>query len=92
VQVSAQDDPEGFALQLADPRARVVLGREDLDARLDDLAQLLSARPDAVAAAEQIDLRFADQAVLRDGPAREGWATTAVGRGRGTPPNGRPAG
>jgi hypothetical protein len=71
---------------------RVVLGREDLDARLDDLVRLVTARPDAVAQATSIDLRFANQAVLRSGPIHKGSANTAAERGRATPHNRRPTG
>jgi cell division septal protein FtsQ len=92
VQVSREDDPEGYTLRLATPDAHVVLGREQLDARLEDLARLLAARPDELAEATRIDLRFADQVVLRSTPAGEGSANTAAGRGGGGPRNGRPAG
>ena len=92
VRVATEGDPEGFALRLAALRARVVLGREDLDARLDDLVRLVAARPDAVAQATSIDLRFADQVVLWSGPAQEGSANTAAERGRAAPRNRRPTG
>ena len=92
VRVARDADPEGFALQLAALRVRVVLGREDLDARLDDLVRLVTARPDAVAQATSIDLRFANQAVLRSGPTHEGSANTAAERGHAAPHNRRPTG
>lgn len=92
IQVARDDDPEGYALRLATPDARVVLGREDLNARLDDLVRLLTARPDEAAKATRIDLRFSDQVVLRSAPTREGSAKTAAGRGGGGPRTRRPAG
>jgi hypothetical protein len=58
-----------------------VLGHGELDERLDALARLVSARPDVVATATSIDLRFADQVVLRGAPAQEGSANQASGRG-----------
>lgn len=91
VSISADDDPEGYALALPDLPARVLLGHSDLDTRLEDLARLLSERPDAVAEATSIDLRFANQAVLRSEPAREGPANTAAERGV-APSRNRPTG
>lgn len=92
VTIAATEDPEGYGLTLSALPARVVLGRADLDARLDDLARLLAARPDAVALASSIDLRFANQVVLRSTPARDGSANNAEGRGAAPPRNQRPTG
>jgi cell division septal protein FtsQ len=85
VSVAADADPEGYRLALPELPARILLGHTDLDARVADLAALLAARPDAVAAAESIDLRFANQVVLRSAPARDGSADTAAGRGDAPP-------
>ena len=90
VSIAAEDDPEGFALRLASLAPRFVLGREDLNKRLEQLAQLLARRPDAVAQASSVDLRFADQVVLRTEPT-PGGAASALG-GRPAPFNRRPAG
>jgi cell division protein FtsQ len=92
VSIASQGDPEGYGLRLPALPARVVLGRADLDARLEDLARLLAARPDAVAEATSIDLRFANQVVLRSTSTREGSANTAEGRGGAPPRNQRPTG
>lgn len=92
ISIAASGDPEGYALELAALPARVVLGRADLDGRLEDLALLLAARPDAVAGATSIDLRFANQVVLRSGPARDGSANNAAGRGGASPRNRQPTG
>ena len=69
VRIAPDQDPVGYALDLDALGARVVLGRTDLDARLEALARLVSTRPDVVAHATSIDLRFADQVVLRGTPA-----------------------
>lgn len=92
IEVAREGDPEGYALRLATSDTRVVLGRHDLDARLERLARLLAARPDSVAGVAQIDVRFADQMVLRSEPTRDGSTPTAVGRGRDTSRSTRPAG
>jgi hypothetical protein len=86
VSIAAQDDPEGFALRFETLAPRFVLGREDLDERLDHLARLLARRPAAVAEATSVDLRFADQVVLRNTPtSKEG----AVAPGGGSAPSKR---
>jgi len=92
VTIAPEDDPRGYGLRLFALDARVVLGRSDLDARLDALARLLAARPDVVAGASIIDLRFADQVVLRSASARDGSAHQADGRGDARPHNLRPTG
>ena len=85
VGVAPESDPEGYRLKLPALPARILLGHADLDARVGDLARLLAARPDAVAGATTIDLRFANQVVLRSEPAQDGSADTAAGRGDAPP-------
>ncbi len=88
----AADPDEGFSLRLAGLRPRIVLGRDDLDARLADLATLLErARPE-LERAERVDLRFRDQAVLDVSPPQEGAAQAAATRGGVAPSNRQPAG
>jgi hypothetical protein len=84
VRVAAPGDPEGVSLRLPGLAGVVVLGRESFDARLRDLARLIESQPEAAARAARIDLRFADQAVLRSEAAREG-SQAAVLRGGGAP-------
>jgi len=74
-------DPTAYAVRLPDLEARILLGREDLDSRLDELADLIAADLGEVAASHQIDLRFADQAVLRSDPLPEGAVQAATTRG-----------
>jgi hypothetical protein len=69
--VAAPDDPTGFWLRLEGFAPRIVLGRDDLDARLVALARVLEATPPEVAGAGTLDLRFADQVVLRGTPPGE---------------------
>ncbi|MGH0028502.1 MAG: cell division protein FtsQ/DivIB [Myxococcota bacterium] len=92
VRIAADGDPLGFGLLLPAPGAEVVLGREDLDARLQALARLLATRPDVAADAASIDLRFADQVVLRSAPVQDGSAKNAAGRGGVRPRNLQPTG
>ncbi|WP_410965055.1 hypothetical protein, partial [Salmonella sp. SAL4435] len=72
VRVAAPGDPEGISLRMPGLAGVVVLGREELDTRLRDLARLLESQPEAAARAARIDLRFAGQAVLRGEATREG--------------------
>ncbi|MBW2272051.1 MAG: FtsQ-type POTRA domain-containing protein [Deltaproteobacteria bacterium] len=55
----------GWVLHMGDPQREVILGESGLDQRLEHLALLLDAEPEALGAAREIDLRFADRAVLR---------------------------
>jgi cell division septal protein FtsQ len=86
ISVAAEGDPEGFALRLAGLATRIVLGREDLDAKLQKLARLLASDVPEIGDVRELDLRFADQAVLRNEPSPEGAAQAAASRGRATPP------
>jgi cell division septal protein FtsQ len=66
--IAAPDDPTGFWLRLEDFAPRILLGRDDLDARLHALALVLEAGSPEAAQAAALDLRFADQVVLRGTP------------------------
>ncbi len=90
--IAAPSDPTGYSLQLPDLKPRVVLGRSDFDARLSALARLLAAGVPEVTGSDSLDLRFADQAVLRGAPSLPRSAQAAAGRGRATSSNARPAG
>jgi hypothetical protein len=85
VHVAAPDDAGGFSLRLAGSPARILLGREDFESKLRELAQLLAADLPGVEQAMEIDLRFAGQAVLRNELAQTGSAKAAVARGRAAP-------
>ena len=80
--VAAEEDQTGFSLRLAGLPARIILGREDLDSKLRELARLLAADVPGLGDAAELDLRFAGQAVLRDARPRKGAAQAAKGRGR----------
>ena len=69
IELGDDADPEGVVLRLPGHDARFVLGQEDLDARVEVLVELMAHRAAEVAAASQVDLRFAGQAVLQ--PAAE---------------------
>jgi cell division septal protein FtsQ len=90
--ISAEADPDGFALRLPNLTPRVVVGRSDFDSRIAKLARLLEASPAELARSESLDLRFADQAVLRGTSSSQGTAQAAVARGRASPSRARPAG
>jgi hypothetical protein len=55
---------EGWVWRRGEPPLEAVLGEEQLDLRLDRLAALLRARPEAARDARRLDLRFRDRAVL----------------------------
>ncbi len=65
VEVSAKGDPAGLSLRLRGIAPRFVLGRSDPDAALARLKELLEAGLEEIGASREIDLRFADQAVMR---------------------------
>jgi len=90
VSIAADSDAEGFALRFASIAPRFVLGRGDPDAQLAELARLLTRHPDVITDAASVDLRFADQVVLRSEPTSKGAA--AEPGGRPVPLNRRPAG
>jgi cell division septal protein FtsQ len=92
VGIAAPNDPEGLSLRLPGLAPRVVLGREDLDAKLADLTRVLEAKLPELAGATRLDLRFRDQAVLDVTPPPKGTAQAAASRGRAMPSDGRPTG
>jgi len=61
-----EEAAEGWVLDARERSLRVVLGRDHLFERFDRLAELLRARLPALAKPVRIDLRFADQAVLKE--------------------------
>jgi cell division septal protein FtsQ len=67
--VSAPDDPIGYWLRLENFPPRILLGRESLESRLEALARVLEVAPPDAATAAVLDLRFADQVVLRGTPS-----------------------
>ncbi len=87
IDVAAADDPTGFALRLADFAPLVVLGRDDLALRLQALARVLETAPPEAAGADTLDLRFADQVVLRGTPSSNE-AVDATGQHSGAVPSG----
>jgi cell division septal protein FtsQ len=90
--IPADRDTIGFALRLPNLTPRVVVGRTDFDARLAKLARLLEADLFDVTRSETLDLRFADQAVLRGTSPSQGATQAAAARGRASPSKARPAG
>jgi cell division septal protein FtsQ len=85
ISVAAEDDPTGFALTIRGLSTRIVLGRENLDVKLRELARLLATDVPELSDATEIDLRFADQAVLRNEPLPEGAAKATAARGHAPP-------
>ncbi len=90
IELPAPGDPQGLAARLAETPARVVFGSGELDEKLGRLARLLEARLPETAAAGTIDLRFADQAVLRSPAPPEGAPRPAAAPGGAPPRTGRP--
>jgi cell division protein FtsQ len=90
--IAPESDPDGITLRIPNLNPRVVVGHDDFDARLAKLARLLEANPAEVARAAFLDLRFADQAVLRGTSPPQGATQAAAARGRASSSKARPAG
>jgi cell division protein FtsQ len=90
--IAADADPDGFTLRLPNLNPRVVVGSSNFDERLAKLARLLEADSADLARAEFVDLRFAEQAVLRGTSPSQGAVQATVTRGRASPSEARPAG
>jgi len=90
--LSEEGDPTGFALRLPGLKPRVVLGRSHFDARLAGLARLLKSGLAELESTETLDLRFADQAVLRGTTPPKEAKQAAAARGRATSSGAGPTG
>jgi hypothetical protein len=90
--ISDGADPTGFAIRLPSLKPRIVLGHDHFDARLASLAHLLETGLEEVEGSKTLDLRFADQAVLRGAPPQKRAEQAAVKRGHATPSRARPTG
>jgi hypothetical protein len=85
IRISAEGDPAGFTLALSGVMPRVILGWEDLEPKLRELARVLAAELPEFASASELDLRFAGQGILRNDPLPEGAEQAAVARGYAPP-------
>jgi len=65
IQLPAEDSSEGWVLRRNPGKRRVILGERDLGPRLQRLALLLASDLGSARGAAEIDLRFADRAVMR---------------------------
>ncbi|MBW2577161.1 MAG: FtsQ-type POTRA domain-containing protein [Deltaproteobacteria bacterium] len=90
--LSDEGDPTGFAFRLPNLKPRIVLGHDHFDARLTSLARLLETGLEEVEGSETLDLRFADQAVLRGAPSPKGAKQAAATRGHAASSKARPTG
>ena len=90
--LSDEADPTGFAFRLPNLKPRIVLGNDHYDARLASLARLLETELEEVEGSETLDLRFADQAVLRGAPPQKRAKQAAAERGHATSSRARPTG
>jgi cell division septal protein FtsQ len=90
--ISAHSDSEGFTLRLPGFSPRIVVGWEDFETRLAKLARLLEENLEEVGNAQSLDLRFADQAVLRGTSSPKGATKAAAARGRVASSRARPTG
>ena len=88
--LSKDDDPTGFAFRLPNLKPRIVLGHDHFAARLTSLSRLLESGLAEVEGSETLDLRFADQAVLRGAPPSQGAKQAAATRGRAASSKARP--
>jgi len=98
IAVPPRDDPQGPALRLRGVGGRALLGWHGRDAALARLVRLAARRPDLLAEAADIDVRFADRAVLRGAgggqpseAAPEGVQPAAATRGSAAPSTHPPA-
>ncbi len=87
--VAPPGDPDGLRLRISGLSTEIVLGGGQLDRKFAHLARLLAAEIPGLRAASAIDLRFADQAVLRGLPVPEASAQRAVKPGGADPPSDR---
>jgi cell division septal protein FtsQ len=89
IELPARERTEGPRVRLRGLRAGIDVGWEPWDAALGRLVQLLATRPELALAAQEIDVRFAGQAVVRgDGGTASGEAEQAAAtRGRAAPSN-----
>jgi cell division septal protein FtsQ len=87
-----ETDPTGIAFRLPNLKPRIVLGRDHFDVRLASLSRLLESGLEEVEGSETLDLRFADQAVLRGAPPSQGAKQAATARGRAASSRARPTG
>jgi cell division protein FtsQ len=87
--LGAEADPNSLSFQLPPLSARVLVGTGDLDRKLARLARVVAGDATPARAAAEIDLRFADQAVLRGLPLPEGTAHSAQAPGRAPAPHDR---
>jgi cell division septal protein FtsQ len=92
IRLPKANDPEGYAIRLPLWRAQIILGRDDLERALDTLETLANSGHSELVGADTIDLRFAEQAVLRSAPSPKGAAQAAVTRGRAESSKPRPTG
>jgi hypothetical protein len=90
--LSDEGDPTGFAIRLPNLKPRIILGHDHFDARLTSLSRLLETGLEEVEGSETLDLRFADQAVLRGAPSPKGAKQAATTRGRAASSKARPTG
>jgi len=90
--ISDETNPTGFAIRLPGLKPRIVLGHNHLDARLAGLARLLETELEEIEGSETLDLRFADQAVLRGAPPPKRAEQAATERGHATPSRARSTG
>lgn len=90
--ISDEADPTGFAFRLPNLKPRIVLGHDHFDVRLANLARLLETELEEVEDSETLDLRFADQAVLRGGSPQKRAKQAATERGYATSSRARPTG
>jgi hypothetical protein len=87
--LGVEDDPNSVSLQLPPLAARVLVGTGDLDRKLARLALVIAGDTTPARGATEIDLRFADRAVLRGLPLPDGTAHSAQAPGGAPAPHDR---
>jgi len=87
--LGAENDPNSVSLQLPQLPPRVLVGSGDLDQKLARLARVIAGDTTPARDAAEIDLRFADRAVLRGLPLPDGTAHSAQAPGGAPAPHDR---
>jgi cell division septal protein FtsQ len=90
--IAADSDPVGFTLHLPDFSPQIIIGWEDFETRLAKLARLIEENLEEVGNAQTLDLRFADQAVLRGSSPPKEATQAAAARGGVASSKARPTG
>jgi cell division septal protein FtsQ len=92
ISIAAESDPVGFSVRLQNFSPEIIFGRKDFETRLTKLARVFEENLEEFRLALSVDLRFADQTVLRGTSSSKEAAQAAAARGRAASSKARPTG